>query len=442
MSFRPAVLLLAALAACADPVDRSRLPASTDSAWDTVTADTKFSVGGHMDLTGDVLQNLRGRNPAEITREQVRALYDAETAKRTDSALAGRSEDQCRGDLQEMARLAEQSDDRASREFFRGLVSDVKLRWREKLRKAVTFACDAARPRAEEIVLEVVAKVGAFQKRHAWKNAEAVDLVLNCNLATDLHQFEGKCYMFVFYILYPSGSGQISDVKRLIGDMPEGVKFNTSGTNGFHFDDLFHYDEIEKRWEDLRAWSRHQVARAQARWSEGGRDDFLRVVGISSHSVQDFYCHSNWVSILRSFVSSDDPEDYPVWKDVASEPPSAFRGVVLAPAITGILRKGATAPTWDRSAILDRMKESNRSISDDPTRGGLQTGGWDRSEDRDPLSGLSVRGWQHRHPEEPPESLIAPVLAARATGLWIDELMDQLDEAKRKDLIEYISAPR
>lgn len=420
------------LAACASPVDRNRLPTATDAAWTAVAAESKFSVGGHMDLTGDVLRNLRGREAGTVTRRQVRDLYDAESKKRADSALAGRTEDQCRTDVEEMARLASESEDRAARDFFAGLLAESAVPWRERLRKAVVFACEAVRPQAEEIVVELVRKVGAFQKRHSWRNAEAVDLVLDSNLATDLHQFEGKIYMFLLYLFYPSGSGQIQHVKRLVAEMPEGVAFNTAATNGFHFDDLFHYDEIAKRWEDLRAWTRHQAARTQERWADGGRDDFLRLIGISSHTVQDFYCHSNWVAILLPLVQSDDPEDFPLWKDVATEP-EAVLATVAVPAVTRILQMKMPGSTFDRRAVLARMKESNQSVSDDPRKGGLQTGAWDRT---------GEKAWEHRHPEEAPESVIAPALAARATDLWIDELLDQLSEAHRNELVEYISTPR
>src|SRR6185295_1672321 len=280
---RLALLLpaIAALAACGAPVDRSHLPQAGEAGWSAVTANSKFSVGGHLDLTDAVLRGMRGRDADEVSPQDVAEAYEVEAKRHINLAVAGKSDDECRAELEQMVRLSEASGTADTRQFFQEVSTDAKISWREKLRRAVTYAYRALKSQTERIVFDAVRKVGEFQKRNAWRNPEAINLVLKCNTATDLLGFDGKCYMFLLYILYPSASGQIEDVARLIADMPPGVRFNGAGSDGFHFDDLFHYDDIERRWSQLRAWARHQAMRTQARWEDGGRDDYLRVIGIS-----------------------------------------------------------------------------------------------------------------------------------------------------------------
>jgi Ca2+-binding RTX toxin-like protein len=64
-----------------------------------------------------------------------------------------------------------------------------------------------------------------------------------------------------------------------------------------HFDNLDSTTQINNYWENLTLNTRNSIQKAV---KDNKPLDFLEIMGISLHAVQDFYSHSNWVEINRS----------------------------------------------------------------------------------------------------------------------------------------------
>ena len=184
---------------------------------------------------------------------------------------------------------------------------DAKISWREKLRRAVTYAFRAQRSQTERIVFDAVRKVGEFQKRNAWRNPEAINLVLKCNTATDLLGFDGKCYMFLLYILYPSASGQIEDVARLIApELAAGGVFLRSrrraeATFSLEAD---HVEELTTRFVDRSVLG--ALACAGIAWAQQGKYPIMEQVAKKDFTKAQHYIaqprpvHTTLVGCKRS----------------------------------------------------------------------------------------------------------------------------------------------
>lgn len=252
-----------------------------------------------------------------------------------------------------------------------------------------------------------------------WTNEHATDLVLDCSTAIDLADLP-KPLGFFAGIVYPGAGDETRRVAKIAGTAP----FNTSGTDGFHFDDLFAYDDIDARWDSLESWAAGRAAAASAGWSEDARNDYLRVMGIVFHAVQDFYCHSNWAQLLDPFTESGSwrPEEFPVWEELARD--------------DGEWRENHT--NFQSPRALAALRESNTTVSTDHLRGGLQTGRWDAERVRDPQSGEVIKPWKHRHPKGQ-EKIVAEELARRATRRWTEKLIGLLPDSCRADLSSYVA---
>jgi len=252
-----------------------------------------------------------------------------------------------------------------------------------------------------------------------WNNEDASDLVVDCGTATDLADLP-KPLGFFAGIVYPGAGDQTRRVAEIAGTAP----FNTCGTDGFHFDDLFAYDDIAARWEGLEAWAVERAAEASAGWGEDARNDYLRVMGMVFHAVQDFYCHANWAQLLNPFTQSGSwrPEEFPIWEDLVKDDGKWLEN-----------HRNFQSPR-----AFAALRASNTATSTDHLRGGLQTGRWDAERVRDPQSGEMIKPWKHRHPKGQ-EKIVAEELARRATRRWKEKLIGLLPDSCRADLSSYVA---
>lgn len=162
---------------------------------------------------------------------------------------------------------------------------------------------------------------------------------------------------------FPAARRQIPLVKTLVGD----ATFDTKGTNGFHFDDLFSYDRIAARWQALEAWVQTKAqALERDGWGAGARTRFLCLLGIVHHAVQDFYAHSNWAKLLNPSTKGKrfDPAELPTWDEL--------------PADGNWPGRDQNVPGQD---VIDRLKRSNanpESPTEDGPNDGLQTGAYEQ----------------------------------------------------------------
>jgi hypothetical protein len=101
-----------------------------------------------------------------------------------------------------------------------------------------------------------------------------------------------------------------------------------------HFDGLLNLKQVTSYWLHLTKNTKELV---EAAVSAGNQDDFLALLGITLHAVQDFYTHSNWASIHRRTSCTCLRTD--TWFDRAisgpSLPSSTFTGaweVIICPS--------------------------------------------------------------------------------------------------------------
>src|SRR6266705_1334729 len=234
-------------------------------------------------------------------------------------------------------------------------------------------------------------------KHLGWKRQAAIDKVVDCNIATDLIASD-------FSFFFPHASGEKDSVQALANTFPP----NTKGTNGFHFDDLFSYDDIKKRMQDMDSWMNQQIALlVAAGWGEGQDEKFLRILGMILHAIQDFYCHSNWVNQLNPYTAGKNfnPDDFPTWDELTAD--------------LGGWKE--SHPGFPAKGALERLEMSNGNPSEKEKdgkgnpQGGLQTGAWDKPKIKDPKNPKKdIKPWHHRHPGGK-EGAAAIALGARAS---------------------------
>ncbi len=228
-----------------------------------------------------------------------------------------------------------------------------------------------------------------------WTREGDIDRVVTCNMATDFGRVNPVART-LSRIAFPGSGFQIDGVRALGRTAP----FSTGGgTRGFHFNSLYTYAAIESRWRELAAWADHvcdSLARAGLT-SDEERAGRLRLIGMASHAVQDFYAHSNWVRLLGPFTSGAmKAEEFPLWDELTGND-GAWR---------------ARHPAFPSSRAVEQLRESDRARSGSDDKGGLQTGR---------VRGEKVAGvapWKHRHPGGA-EKAVVHDLARRATILWV-----------------------
>ncbi len=234
-----------------------------------------------------------------------------------------------------------------------------------------------------------------------WTDDERIERVVRNNLATDMARLQ-SFYRESLAFVFPKTGRYVDPVLELA----ETATFNSHGTDGFHFNHLYSFSAIDQTWRFLGDWV-DSAATAIAASSPGPDDSrVLALLGITTHVVQDFYSHSNWVEMLAPFVSEEmRPEEFPLWEELV-ETPSAWLAI---------------HPTFDRNAAMERLRLSDAFTSDDDRAGGLQTG---RSRGAPPWNGQPP--WKHRHVEGASDAVV-DVLSRRATVLWVRRIQDRLD---------------
>lgn len=252
-----------------------------------------------------------------------------------------------------------------------------------------------------------------------WKNRAAMNKVVDANIATDVPSMVVDLFFFELDVswLFPAARSVYPDVQELADTFPE----NTDGTNGFHFDDLFTYTEVETRMELLEQWMFARIDSMEAAgWGEDQEVQFLLMIGLIFHAIQDFYCHSNYIQHLKEFVEGDNPDDFPTWDDLHTDPDDWW----------------LDHPDFDPGGAKDKLKKSDSDLSSEETEGGLQTGAWEGKDEPQPDPGdpdTETTPWEHRHPDGE-EKDISLELGRRASMQWLKKALDHLDAGCRDSL--------
>src|SRR5688572_13568119 len=82
-----------------------------------------------------------------------------------------------------------------------------------------------------------------------WTDDELIERVVRCNLATDMARLDAP-YRETLAFLFPKTGKFVDPIMELAGAAP----FNSHGTDGFHFNNLYSFDAIEKQWDEFAAW--------------------------------------------------------------------------------------------------------------------------------------------------------------------------------------------
>jgi len=236
-----------------------------------------------------------------------------------------------------------------------------------------------------------------------WDAAAMRDAV-NVNVATDLARLPTLAHT-VTRVAWPATYTRLDPVSRLC----ETASFSPRSSVGFHFNSLYRFDDIARRWADLDGWVDGQCRHLAARGVP--KEDYRLLVGVVAHCVQDFYEHANWIGIIDRFATRElKPGDYPLWEEL----------------MEGTREWPAKDPGFDADAARNRMRASNARISDREELGGLQTGRI-RAEVVPPGT---VAPWMHRH-YLGDQRWIVRDLGVRAVTRWTRLIDLRLDAASR-----------
>jgi hypothetical protein len=239
-----------------------------------------------------------------------------------------------------------------------------------------------------------------------WQNQEAIDVVTDCNIATD------GAWSSLVREAFPQSENYVDLVLLYADTFPP----NQAMTDGFHFDDLFTYDAIAARWAALEAWRQDLVASTILvdRCESGMPVGFLCAMGMVLHAVQDFYCHSNWIALTNRFTmdASFAANELPTWEQFSD---AAWL---------------SDHPGFDPANGATSLAYSNVYTSTDDQRGGLQTGAWDVDTFALNKFKIPVEPWGHRHPGGD-EGHAGVWVGVHASWEWVDRMMMQAAEICR-----------
>lgn len=310
----------------------------------------------------------------------------------------------------------------------------------ERTKPSLTTHQIKGRLPAHVAILIETFKGGLYEK---WQNDSAVELVFCANLATDLATIkedwglvsDAIAYFYTardFSRIYNHSRSLVAPVQRLT----KSSKFKHGGGGGdylygafcFHFDDLFTFNEITNRWQEFEIWAREETKKTQKSmdyWqNQGGREDFLIILGIVSHAVQDFYCHSSYAKQLRKMYPTYAATALPIWDELMHE--ELGQEVV------------------NRDQIITAFMGSNRTVTSEKEYtkneiAGLQTGDWGFNKKLyDSEQKESQYPWKHRDDTQP----MVMEFAARATNLWREKMIGWLAPEYRNDLRQYLGLPQ
>jgi hypothetical protein len=239
--------------------------------------------------------------------------------------------------------------------------------------------------------------------RQGWTDNEAIERVIDANVATDIGRLPGHSRLALSFVL-PKTAEQIPAVQELA----ESADFSVRATVGFHFNSLYTFSDITTQWQDLNTWV-NGACDLIARDPVNAYDRYFVLVGVVSHAVQDFYAHSNWVGIVNLYTLGDFvAEEFPLWEEL----------------IENESRWGLDNPGFPCPEAKNRFRASNAFMSDVEELGGLQTGRV-RSEKT-----VGTAPWLHRH-KRGAERDVVHALAVRATQLWLTRIDERIGAARR-----------
>lgn len=330
---------------------------------------------------------------------------------------------------------------------------------------------------------------------YQWNNNELKLIVVSANLFTDILDKGERTTGFLFngIRLFEIGMNLISTNKykrngKVVTEMlmqsgnymdyidgysedtlgfnkyPKGLKDNLSRSQGFHFDNLFNYDLIESRWDTMNAWVKRKGIEFQNMKGDTLKPWFC-LIGLITHAVQDFYCHSNYVLINSYYGSGShfiDSSVIPTWEELND---SVWLGNHLS---------------FNREAVLNKLKQSNDETAYSEfieknssifINGGLQTGNCHNEEVDttcnmftcvrfDWPKGSHKYPWGHRHPGKRDQNDIDNInelfngdyasdreyetafnLSRKATVWWMNYLLSEevIGKEKRKAILTRLS---
>jgi len=231
-------------------------------------------------------------------------------------------------------------------------------------------------------------------RQRGWTDPEAIREVARANMATDLARLPAHA-QDLLRALAPRTEDSAAEVLRLAATVP----FNPQGTDSLHFNSLYTYDAVVLRWTEFGTWVDAHGRELATRGLPGSQTRAF--LGVVMHSVQDFYEHANWFTILDRFAPPGMKRgDYPLWEDLVDD--------------RGGWREAH--PAFDSAGALNRLRASNAFLSETEELGGLQTG-------RTRYEHWTTRPkpWMHRHQFGEHRREVEEI-STRAMNLWLDRI--------------------
>jgi flagellar hook capping protein FlgD len=267
------------------------------------------------------------------------------------------------------------------------------------------------------ILLEALRRLG-------WKNNQAMNTLIDANLGTDVPYIAAFGVDFSF--VYPKAKEIYPLVKLMADTCPD---INTDKTNGFHCDDLIYYSQVLARMQKLEAWMNQRIqAQVDSGWGDAQRLNFLIMLGLLTHAIEDFYCHSNYAGILSRATGTWNPDDYPTWDELMSD----------------LGGWGAAHPGFPKPKAKFLLSVWDSTSFESEEFGGLQTGAFEHRgpQPRPGHPGETMTPWGHRHPElSTDEGKVAWELSIRATVQWIQKALDRLPADCKANMTNYVMTP-
>jgi hypothetical protein len=225
-----------------------------------------------------------------------------------------------------------------------------------------------------------------------WTDMDAIRKVAEASMATDLGRLPAYSRAAT-NLLLPEAGKQVPLVRELSRTAP----FSPEVCKGFHFNSLYSYSDIERRWEELAEWVDGTCEYIALLPAEERRPMYLAFLGMTLHMVQDFYSHSNWVGLLNGYSEGDlDPATLPTWEELIHDQGSWHE----------------RNPGFPVEEAMHRLRLSDIVVRDDEHLGGLQTG----SIRHEHFIGL--KPWSHRHARGA-EQAVVHELARRTSRTWV-----------------------
>lgn len=161
-----------------------------------------------------------------------------------------------------------------------------------------------------------------------WWHADATRIAMQAN------GFSSDARLVVQVENYLTDFFSVVDLEKVYTKLPGYTGGMPGGLHGIdlkemarlHFDDLFTNRDVEAQWANLLANTKAALRKyaTDPAVKPGFRPIvLLTILGVSLHTVQDFYSHSDWVNV---WVAKQPSKPVPLWYDV---PPAQRAGLKL-----------------------------------------------------------------------------------------------------------------